>query len=489
MSEFTVDNSLVRLGAPYSQACLPTSVPAPQWIAFNTELAAQLALPKHYWQTDTGLALFSGNNLPDWVQSAAHAYAGHQFGHFVPQLGDGRALLLAEVLDETGQRFDIQLKGAGRTPFSRRGDGRAPLGPVLREYLVSEAMHALGVPTTRALAAVLTGDWLQRDTAEPGAIITRVAKSHIRIGSFQYIAEHGDIEQLKTFADYVINRHYPHCAASNTPYLALLESVVEAQANLIAKWMSLGFIHGVMNTDNMSIAGETIDYGPCAFMDSFNPAQVFSFIDKQGRYAWGNQPRIGSWNLARLTECLLPLINPQQELAVAEATAVLQKFSTLNETAFLQLMAAKIGLQQATAADEVLIRDYLHLMSEDKADFTLAFRLLSQSVSDINVGAAQLFGDKQAWQSWAERWQLRLAEQAINATEVQQQMDSTNPAVIARNHQIANAIEQATAQGDLTLFNRLHKALATPFTLAKANADLGLAPNAEQCIANTFCGT
>ncbi len=489
MNSFSIRHSLAALGAPFSQPCNPTPVSAPQWLAFNTELAAELRLPQQYWHSDEGLAVFSGNTVPDWACPLAHAYAGHQFGNFVPQLGDGRALLLAEVLTANNQHFDIQLKGAGQTPFSRRGDGRAPLGPVLREYLVSEAMYALGVPTTRALAAVLTGDWVQRETAEPGAVLTRVASSHIRIGSFQYLAARGDHARLKTFADYVINRHYPACASEANPYLALLAAVVAAQAKLIAKWMSLGFIHGVMNTDNMSIAGETIDYGPCAFMDSFNPAQVYSFIDTQGRYAWGNQPRIASWNLTRFAESLLPLLSVQPEQAVELATAVLQGFNGQNEAEFLQLMSAKIGIVNPVATDELLIRDLLNLMSANTADFSQCFRLLSRSVSNSSAGAAELFADKQGWANWAARWQQRLAEQSIDLIQISQQMDNTNPAVIARNHLVAAAIAQATEQADLTLFNRLHQALATPYSLSDDNADFALPPKPQQLVKNTFCGT
>lgn len=489
MPQFNVQHSLAELGAPYSLPCQPSPVAAPQWLAFNANLALQLCLPQDYWHSDTGLALFSGNQVPDWASPLAHAYAGHQFGHFVPQLGDGRALLLAEVIAGDLQRYDIQLKGAGRTPFSRRGDGRSPLGPVLREYLVSEAMHALGVPTTRALAAVLTGDWLQRDSAQPGAVLTRVAKSHIRIGSFQFLAAQGSKEQLRIFADYVIKRHYPHCAAAAEPYLALLAAVVEAQAKLIAHWMSLGFIHGVMNTDNMSIAGETIDYGPCAFMDSFNPAQVFSFIDSQGRYAWANQPRIGNWNLARFAETLLPLLSGSPEQAVERVTEVLHGFTGQNEAEFLRLMAAKIGVITVSTADEPLIKDLLSLMSAKGADFSQTFRLLSQSVSNSNSGAALLFTNSELWQSWALRWQARLTQQGIAPAAVQLQMDQTNPALIPRNHLIAEAIRQASEQADLSLFNRLHQALATPFTLPPDNANFALQPEPQQQIKNTFCGT
>ena len=489
MPKLNPKHSLAQLGEPYSLPCSPTRVSAPQWLAFNPELAAQLQIPEAFWGTDSGLGLFSGNQLPDWAKPVAHAYAGHQFGNFVPQLGDGRALLLAELEDVNGQLFDLQLKGAGQTPFSRRGDGRAPLGPVLREYLVSEAMHALGVPTTRAVAAVLSGDWVQREKAEPGAIITRVAKSHIRIGSFQYLAARGDTEKLKTFADYVIARHYPACTASDSPYLALLEAVVAAQAVLIARWMSLGFIHGVMNTDNMSIAGETIDYGPCAFMDSFNPAQVYSFIDTQGRYAWGNQPKIASWNLARFAETLLPLISENAEQAVELATKALQQFNLLNETEFHRLMGTKLGIAEPVADDEPLIRDYLTLMVKNSADFTLAFRLLSQSVTDSSAGAAGLFADNNGWQEWAIRWHKRLSEQGKSKADIALQMNKVNPALIPRNHQIAKALEHAANDGDLSLFNRLHKALRTPFELSAENADLAQPPAAEQCIGNTFCGT
>ena len=489
MTPLTVKHSLAELGEPYSIPSQPTPVAAPQWLAFNPELAAQLQLPEEYWGTDTGLGLFSGNALPDWTKPLAHAYAGHQFGHFVPQLGDGRALLLAELEDINGQLFDLQLKGAGQTPFSRRGDGRAPLGPVLREYLVSEAMHALGVPTTRALAAVLTGDWVQRETAEPGAIITRVAKSHIRIGSFQYIAARGDTSKLKTFADYVIQRHYPACAQAEAPYLELLKAVIAAQAKLIAHWMSIGFIHGVMNTDNMSVAGETIDYGPCAFMDNFNPAQVYSFIDRNGRYAWGNQPKIASWNLARFAETLLPLLHTDQQQAIDIATKVLQQFTTQNEAEFLRLMGLKLGIKQANADDELLIRDFLNLLSANKVDFTQSFRLLSQSVPDCTKGVATLFSDTTAWETWAKRWQQRLTLQGLSLQDVKQLMDATNPALIPRNHQITRAIEMATHEGDLTLFQRLHKALKTPFSLSDSDADLAMPPTPEQCISNTFCGT
>lgn len=489
MSDFTVEHTLAQLGPPFSVSCHPTTVRAPQWLSFNTKLANYLNIPTQYHHTEAGLALFSGNQLPDWCQPVAHAYAGHQFGHFVPQLGDGRAILLAEIIANNNQRYDMQLKGAGVTPFSRRGDGRSPLGPVLREYLVSEAMHAMGVPTTRALAAVLSGDWVQRETAEPGAILTRVAKSHIRVGSFQFASVHGGTEKLKQLADYVIKRHYPACDEQPNRYLSLLNEIVKKQARLIAQWMSLGFIHGVMNTDNMSIAGETIDYGPCAFMDSFNPAQVFSFIDSQGRYAWGNQPRMASWNLARLAEALLPLLDDTADAAVEKATEVLKHFNTDNEDAFRSFMAKKIGLVQAVEADENLIRDLLNMMNADQVDYTQCFRLLSGNVASIEGACSNLFSDAKSWRNWVERWQQRLAQQQLTSLQVQQLMDNTNPAIIPRNHIVAKAIQHATEQGDLQLFNRLKHALSTPFQLAETDSDLGTAPNESEKISNTFCGT
>ena len=489
MTTFKVDNSLAQLGSPYSQVSPPSLATAPQWLAFNSDLAAQIQLPKAYWQTDAGLALFSGNAVPDWVTPIAHAYAGHQFGHFVPQLGDGRAILLAEVITQNEQRLDLQLKGAGSTPFSRRGDGRSPLGPVLREYLVSEAMHALNVPTTRALAAVITGDWVQREVAEPGAILTRMAKSHFRVGSFQFLANRGDKEELKTFTDYVIQRHYPECLQQTNPYLAFLTAVIDKQAYLIAKWMSIGFIHGVMNTDNMSISGETIDYGPCAFMDNFNPAQVFSYIDSQGRYAWGNQPKMASWNLARFAEALLALIDEDQQQAITLASEAVQGFAKLNEGYFLDLMAKKIGLQQVTANDEALIGNLLQILQNDNLDFSQSFRLLSQNVTDTTNGLTPLVTHTTEWQSWLVAWQQRLAQQDISLSEVKTKMDATNPAIIPRNHIIAKVIQQATTEGDLSLFNQLKQALASPFTLQEADSFLALPPSKDEKIKNTFCGT
>lgn len=489
MSEFITDNSLAALGAPYALPCVPTPVSAPQWLAFNDTLAQQLGLPDEYRFTDKALQVFSGNLVPKWASPVAHAYAGHQFSHFVPQLGDGRALLLAEVITTTKQRFDVQLKGAGQTPFSRRGDGRSPLGPVLREYLVSEAMFALGVPTTRALAATLTGDWVQRETALPGAVLTRVASSHFRVGSFQYLSAQSDTSALNTFADYVIQRHYPACANAAQPYLQLLNCVIEKQAYLIAKWMSLGFIHGVMNTDNMSISGETIDYGPCAFMDEFNPSKVFSFIDKQGRYAWGNQPRIGSWNLARLAEALLPLLADTAELAVEKATEALQRFNHINEQHFLVLMTQKIGIDNGNVSHETLVRDLLNLMSSNQIDYSQCFRLLSQSVININTGAAVLFDHSDQWYEWAKRWQQQLLESGASLEQVSKNMDTVNPAIIPRNHQIELAIQQASLRGDLTLFNRLNTALATPYNVTTENADLAIPPTKSQQVENTFCGT
>lgn len=484
---FHTDHSLAHLGEPFTQPASPTPTANPQWLAFNDELAQQLSLPAQYFATDEGLAIFSGNQVPSWAHPVAHAYAGHQFGHFVPQLGDGRALLLAEIITPSQERFDLQLKGAGKTVFSRRGDGKAPLGSVLREYLVSEAMHRLGVPSTRALAATFTGDIVQREEAQWGAVLARVAKSHLRVGSFEYLSAKDDTVALRTLADYVINRHYPKCKSAPSPYLALLAAVIEAQSSLIAKWMSLGFIHGVMNTDNMSVCGETIDYGPCAFMDSFNPQQVYSFIDQTGRYAWANQPRMGQWNLARLANCLLPLLSDDAKEAHALAQHALNQFKPQNEAAFLQEMAAKLGLLQPTDADEALIGQYLQLLATHQVDYSQSFRLLSQTLRGDHR-LAKAFDNHQQYFDWIDAWQARLKLQNTDFESIAKQMESKNPAIIARNHQVERAIQEAN-QGDLSHFHRLHRALQTPFHISDENLDLTEPPQPEERIKNTFCGT
>lgn len=457
--------------------CAPTPVTAPQWLAFNHVLADELAWPADLRDSDAGLALFSGNQLPSWVKPHALAYAGHQFAQFVPQLGDGRAVLLGEVAQ--GEDWvDVQLKGSGRTPFSRGGDGRAALGPVLREYLVSEAMHGLGVPTTRALAAVVTGETVQRETALPGAILTRVAASHLRVGTAQYVLHLNQLELLQQFMDYVIERHYPSLIGFSKPYLKLLEHVQNRQAKLIAQWMSLGFIHGVMNTDNMTLSGETIDYGPCAFMEAYDPTTSFSFIDKRGRYAYHNQPAIGLWNMARFAETLLPLLG-DEAASVRQATAVLEDFQTTYEKHYWQFMCTKIGLP-ATPSAQQLVQRYLNLMHAHQVDFTLAFRVLA----DGDASRAKiLFNDQEDWRLWYHDWQ-----QVVSPATVAQ-LRHINPAYIPRNHLVARAITEAEQTGDLTYFNRLQQILAEPFTERPQWQEELQPASPEQQVTQTFCGT
>ncbi|MCC5826364.1 protein adenylyltransferase SelO family protein [Alkalimonas sp.] len=484
-----VDHSYSRLPSVFFQPWQASPVANPSWLAFNQQLATELDLPAQQGETEQGLLQFSGNTVPAWAKPLVQAYAGHQFGQYNPQLGDGRALLLAEVIAHNGKRYDIQLKGAGPTPYSRGGDGRSAIGPVIREYLVSEAMQVLGVPTTRALAAVTTGQPVFRDDELPGAILTRVASSHIRIGTVQYIAALGNTDFLRTLADYLIERHYPDCSSAATPYLALLEQVISKQTTLIAHWMRLGFIHGVMNTDNTSICGETIDYGPCAFLDQYQADKVFSSIDRRGRYAYSNQPPIALWNLARLAECLLPLIADDEKQAVEQATAALQQFQPQYEAQWLEQMAAKLGISQAVPADKTLIDDYLQLLQQQAVDFTLGFRYLSGELqTGMDNKASALFASPAAFASWRERWLARLTEQALSHNEIAGQMDSVNPLLIPRNHLIAKAIRQAEDDGDLTLFHRLHQAWKKPFASA-ADADLIAPPKPEEVVQRTFCGT
>ena len=484
MSLFQVEHSYRTLPAACYADCVPTPVRAPAWLAFNQPLANELKLPEQYQRTAEGLALFSGNNLPDWTSPLAQAYAGHQFANYVPRLGDGRALLLAELRAKDGKLYDLQLKGAGRTPFSRSGDGRAPLGPVLREYLVSEAMYALGVPTTRALAAVSSGELVFRDETLPGAILTRVASSHIRIGTMQYAASQPDPAVLPALADYVINRHYPQLWQQDNPYLALLQQVAERQAQLVAHWMSLGFIHGVMNTDNMSLSGETIDYGPCAFMEAYQPRQVYSYIDQQGRYAYQNQPAVAQWNLARLAEALLSLIDPDQEQAIALAMSVLNAFPQYYQTAYRQRFRAKLGLTAPAQeeADDQLIADFLALLSAGQADFSQSFFALRQG--DSAYLTQQL--DKQQYSAWQRQWQQRLSQQTADPQAI---MATANPYLIPRNHLIQQVIDQVSQDGDLALFQQLQQLWQQPYQPSAAGEPYSLAARPEQRVCQTFCGT
>ncbi|MFV2033947.1 MAG: YdiU family protein [Halocynthiibacter sp.] len=472
------DNSYSRLGETFFARLPPVPVKAPALVALNAPLARELGISPDELRAPAGQAVLAGNSRAPGSEPLAQVYAGHQFGNIVPQLGDGRALLLGEVIDAFGQRRDIQLKGSGPTPFSRMGDGRAWLGPVLREYILSEAMHALGVPSTRALAVVTTGETVQREKPYPGAVLTRVASSHIRVGTFQYFALKRDVAALRTLCDHVIARHYPHAKDA----LGLLGEVVARQAELIARWMAVGFVHGVMNTDNCHIAGETIDYGPCAFLDRYDPAAVFSAIDQSGRYAYQNQPDIAVWNLAQLASSLLPLIDQDQARAVARATEVVHEFAPLFAGAWLTIFRAKLGLTRAEEQDGILISGLLDRMAAGHADFTTTFRALGSGRE------RDCFNDPGAWDSWAPRWQARCARESTPPAERQALRKNTNPAVIPRNHRVEEVIVAALAD-DFTPFERLNRVLSRPFEVQPDDKYLTTPPRPDQLVHQTFCGT
>ena len=474
----------------HSYACLPerfyarlapTAVRRPRLVQFNSSLAEELGLDAQEWDGETGVAVLAGNDLPAWAQPLAMAYAGHQFGHFSPQLGDGRAILLGEIIDRHGQRRDLHLKGAGRTPFSRGGDGRAALGPMLREYIISEAMQALGIPTTRALAVVTTGEPVVRETMLPGAVLARVAASHLRVGTFEYFAARGDMDAVRTVADYAIERHYPALQARPPPYLAFLEAVCEAQARLLARWMQVGFIHGVMNTDNMTISGETIDYGPCAFLDAYDPATVLSAIDSHGRYAYGNQPRIAQWNLARLAEVLLPLLDAQRDKAMTLATNTITQFPARFEHYWHEGMRRKLGLLRAEPDDVSLMHDLLALMREHTADYTNTFRQLC-AVADGDAAPA-------GYETWTGRWLARLARESHARQAAATLMRAHNPAVIPRNHRVEAALNAAVQREDFAPMATLLTVLSTPFTVKPAHAEYSTPPAPSERVYQTFCGT
>ena len=486
---FAFDNSYARLPERFFQPVYPAPVAKPQLIRFNAALATELGLSPDVTDAARLAAIFSGNAVPTGAEPLAMAYSGHQFGQFNPQLGDGRAILLGEVVDANGQRRDIQLKGAGETPFSRRGDGRAALGPVLREYIVSEAMSALGIPTTRALAAVLTGEPVYRETVQPGAVFTRVAASHVRVGTFQFFAARGDTDGVKALADHVIARHYPEIAGEHDPYLALLSAIAGRQAALIARWLSVGFIHGVMNTDNMTVSGETIDFGPCAFLDEYDPQKVFSSIDQRGRYAYGNQPGIGQWNIARLAEALLPLFAGSEEENVSAANAALVEFGRVFQESWLDAFRRKLGIEGEAEDDLALVNDFLQLMHRGEADFTLTFRALGRVAGGaVDLVLEAQFTDATGVGDWLSRWRARLADSATSPAGRQAAMAAVNPALIPRNHRIEQAI-QAGLSGDFQPFERLAMALERPYEDDPQFADLATPPRREERVTKTFCGT
>jgi uncharacterized protein YdiU (UPF0061 family) len=469
----------------------PTPVAEPHLVKFNETLAAELSLEAAGVDAEVPAGVYSGNTLPAGTMPIAMAYAGHQFGHFVPQLGDGRAILLGEMRDRAGVRRDIQLKGCGRTPYSRSGDGRAALGPMLREYLVSEAMHALGIPTTRALAVVTTGEFVRREQALPGAILTRVAASHVRVGTFEYFAARGDVAGIQILADYVIERHFPQIARHQTPYLALLAEVVSRQASLIAGWMHVGFIHGVMNTDNMAVSGETIDFGPCAFVDAFDPAAVFSSIDERGRYAYGNQPHAAAWNLARFAETLLPLIDTNLQRAIELASEAISSFAALYADYWLCGMRRKLGLSTNEEEDRALADDLLDAMHRNQADFTLTFRALCDAAAEPQDDAQirALFGNARDYDQWAQRWRARLARESMAPMARAEAMRRVNPAYIPRNHRIEQLIAAALERGDFAPFEELSAVLSQPYRAQAGFEAYAEPPQPNERVLQTFCGT
>jgi uncharacterized protein YdiU (UPF0061 family) len=492
--QFGFENTYSRLPELFYARLNPTPVAAPQLVKVNVELARDLGLDPDALRSPEGVEILAGNRMAEGAEPVALAYAGHQFGYFVPQLGDGRAILLGEVMGCDGARYDIQLKGSGPTPFSRGGDGRAALGPVLREYIVSESMAVLGVPTTRALAAVTTGEQVLRDTALPGAVLTRIAASHLRVGTFQYFAARRDVESVRLLADYAIARHYPEADHAKQPYLALLEGIVARQAQLIAKWMLIGFIHGVMNTDNTSISGETIDYGPCAFMEAYDPAAVFSSIDHGGRYAYGNQPRAALWNLARLAEALLPVLaqeSKSEEGAVGAANEVLASFESQFEAARIAGLRRKLGLYTERQGDADLADDLLQRMAANRADFTLTFRILCDAAigPDGDAGVRTLFSDPGAYDGWAAGWRRRLEEERTNGTARAVAMRAVNPAFIPRNHLVEAAIAAATRQQDFHQFEDLLDAVSRPYVDRPGLEKYAIPARPEECVLQTFCGT
>jgi len=485
--QFKFDNSFARSLESYFHYCDPEPAVAPKWLQFNHELAEELGLDPVTLNSDAGLAILSGNETAEGSKPLAQAYAGHQFGGFSPQLGDGRALLLGEVIDTQQHRRDIQLKGSGRTPFSRGGDGKAAVGPVLREYLIGEAMYALGVPTTRALAAIATGKEVYRENILPGAILTRVAASHIRVGTFQYGAARGNEDEVRKLADYAIARHYPDTAEAENPYLAFFAAVADAQAALVAQWMSIGFIHGVMNTDNMTISGETIDFGPCAFMENYDPGTVFSSIDHGGRYSYANQPQILVWNLARLAEPLIPLVDPDQKRAVELLTETIDCIQPLYESYWLTRMRSKIGLSKEDSYDTQLIQDLLKVMGG--TDFTLAFRRLSQVLRGDRDIVRNLFKKPNDFDEWEPRWRKRLEQEGVPTEETAQAMDRVNPIYIPRNHKVEEALAAATHQADMTFFSKLLTIVTRPFEEVEGNEAYAEPAPATSIPYRTFCGT
>ena len=481
------DNSYARLPDRFYARQAPVPVADPALIRVNRPLANQLGIDPDWLESAEGVRVIAGNFVPEGAEPIATVYAGHQFGSWNPRLGDGRAILLGEVIGSDGERYDLQLKGSGITPFSRMGDGRAPLGPVIREYLVSEAMAALGVPTSRTLAAATTGESVYRETRLDGGVLVRVAKSHIRIGTLQYFASKQDFDALRQLVDHVIARHYPDAAEADNPVRAMFAQVLVRQAELIARWQSLGFIHGVMNTDNMLLSGETIDYGPCAFMDGYDSAAVYSSIDHGGRYAYRNQPGIAHWNLACLAQTLLPLLAEDEETATEIAQTALDGFPDLYAQAWFERLREKFGLAAMQAGDAELIQEFLDLLERGRVDFTLAFRRLAELAGEVSE-LGELFDFPDSFADWLQRWRQRCARETEDSDSRLQRMMAVNPAFIARNHLVEEAIARAYG-GDFAPFNRLLERLEKPFDYSADDFLLATPPRPEQVVQQTFCGT
>jgi len=473
--KWNFNNSYAKLPNIFYTKQYPTTVRAPKLIIFNNSLSVSLGVSLQ-------LETFAGNEIPKGAEPLAQAYAGHQFGHFT-MLGDGRAVLLGEQVTNSRERFDIQLKGSGRTPYSRGGDGRAALGPMLREYIISEAMHTLGIPTTRSLAVVTTGENVKREKNLIGAILTRVAASHIRVGTFEYASRFGTVEDVRSLANYTITRHFPSIATFENKYLLLLREVVERQASLISKWQLVGFIHGVMNTDNMTISGETIDYGPCAFMDVYHPTTVFSSIDTHGRYSYENQPKMAAWNLARFAETLLPFLHDDENKAVRLAQEEVSRFWDLYQNYWIAGMRAKLGLHNEEAEDQLLIKDLLELMQQHQADYTNTFQSLTMDKND-----GQTLFSNLDYNHWHERWQVRLGQQLKSKDESKELMKSHNPAIIPRNHLVEEALD-AAEEGNLNKMHQLLIALDNPYGYTPEQEAFSKFPAPESCHYQTFCGT
>ncbi|ROR23926.1 uncharacterized protein YdiU (UPF0061 family) [Mobilisporobacter senegalensis] len=481
-TSWNFDNSYARLPKSFFTSLKPSPVKGPELITLNDTLAASLGLNIQELRSSDGAAIFAGNQIPAGAAPLAQAYAGHQYGYFT-MLGDGRAILLGEQITPKGERFDIQLKGSGRTPYSRGGDGRAVLGPMLREYIISEAMYALGIPTTRSLAVVSTGETVIRETMQPGAILARVAASHIRVGTFQYVSNWCSTDELRNLADYTLQRHYPDSHHGANPYLTLLREAIRRQAFLIAKWQLVGFVHGVMNTDNMAISGETIDYGPCAFMDIYDPATVFSSIDSKGRYAYGNQPSIGAWNLARFAETLLPLLHENEEEAIHLAEIEISKFNELYHKYWMKGMREKLGIFNEEREDEVLIQSLLNMMQKYSADYTNIFCALTHDKMEETV----LYNTEE-FSQWYQLWQARMGRQKETKEISKQLMSDSNPGVIPRNHRVEEALE-AAEKGDYSVMERLLHVLSNPYGHLPEHAEYAKLPEVSGKCYKTYCGT